>query len=125
MILKNSILCLHCDTEAISKHGHDMTWCECGKVAADGGNNYLRRCGDNIDWIDSSIIDDGKHETRRKYLRWSRNYDENMNRLSETEWITIENMSTDHIQAILDGGYSSNNVFFTELFKEELNFRNK
>ena len=48
-----------------------------------------------------------------------------MNRLSETEWITIENMSTDHIQAILDGGYSKGNDFFTELFKEELNFRNK
>ena len=39
-ILKNSILCLHCDTEAISMHGHDMSFCKCGKVSADGGANY-------------------------------------------------------------------------------------
>jgi len=72
---------------------------------------------------DLSLYDDGKHETRRKYLCWGRNFDKDMNRLPKTEWVTIENMSTDHIQAIVDGGWVDNNPYYNSIFKEELKFR--
>lgn len=89
----------------------------------DGGKDYLKRSVNIIPYIDLSIVDDGTHELRRKHLTWGRNYDKDMNRLPKTEWITIENMTSDHIQAILDGLWVENNPFYKELFEEELKFR--
>lgn len=89
----------------------------------DGGNSYRRLIGDHQDCEDLSIYDDGKHETRRKYFCWGKNFDKDMNRLPKTEWITIENMTTDHIQAIVDGGWVDNNPYYSSIFKEELKFR--
>jgi hypothetical protein len=46
-----------------------------------------------------------------------------MNRLPETVWNPIKDMTSEHIQAILDGGWAKSNPFYEEVFKEELNFR--
>jgi hypothetical protein len=91
----------------------------------DGGNSYLRRNINIEPYIDLSIIDDGSHELRRQYLTWGSNYDKDMNRLPETIYNPIKDMTSDHIQAILDGGWAKNNPFYEELFKEELKFRIK
>ena len=77
------------------------------------------------DFTDTSIDDNGSHELRRQYLTWGSNYDKDMNELPKTIWNPIKDMTTDHIQAILDGGWVKNNTFYEELFKEELKFRNK
>ena len=42
-IIKNSIKCKHCKDVIESKHVHDYVSCKCGKVAADGGKEYLKR----------------------------------------------------------------------------------
>ena len=106
-------------------HGHDMSFCKCGKVSADGGANYLRRIGEQEDWKDTSIYDNGSHELRRENLRWGVNYDKDMNRLPNgTEWRLIKDLVTEHIQAILSGGYADNNSFYKGVFEEELKFRN-
>jgi len=42
-ILKNSIKCKHCGHVIESKHRHDYVTCSCGKVAVDGGKDYLKR----------------------------------------------------------------------------------
>jgi len=42
-IIKNSIRCKHCDTVIESVYCHDFVACACGKVAADGGKDYLKR----------------------------------------------------------------------------------
>lgn len=124
MILRNSAVCNHCKDEIESKHRHDFIKCSCGKVAVDGGKDYKRTMFTKLsDFTDTSIEDNGTHELRRKILSWGKNYDENMNRLPETEWVTIENMTSDHIQAILDGLWVENNPFYKELFEEELKFR--
>jgi 3'-phosphoadenosine 5'-phosphosulfate sulfotransferase (PAPS reductase)/FAD synthetase len=91
----------------------------------DGGNSYLRRNINIEPYIDLSIEDDGTHELRRQYLTWGKNYDKDMNRLPETIYSPIKDMTSDHIQAILDGNYAKNNPFYEELFKEELIFRIK
>lgn len=44
-ILSNKIQCNHCKTIIESKHCHDFVYCECGKVACDGGREYLKRSG--------------------------------------------------------------------------------
>lgn len=59
MILRNSALCLECNTEIESKHRHDYVSCPCGAIAVDGGKDYLRRAcipGKNIK--DTSIVKD-------------------------------------------------------------------
>ena len=92
--------------------------------AVDGGSDYSKRVYDKMDYTDISVYDDGKWETRREYLKWGRNYDKDMNRLIETEWILIKDLSTDHIEAILDGGFCNDNMYL-ETFKEELISRSK
>lgn len=57
IIIRNSIRCLKCGDEIESKHGHDFKFCRCGAVAVDGGRAYLRRLGEQRDWVDTSIVE--------------------------------------------------------------------
>lgn len=43
IILRNMIRCLSCGDIIESTHGHDYKVCRCGKVAVDGGRDYLKR----------------------------------------------------------------------------------
>ena len=48
-IIVNKIQCKNCKDIIESKTRHNMVWCKCGKVAVDGGHDYLRRVyKDNI-----------------------------------------------------------------------------
>lgn len=124
LLLKNSIKCNHCNDEIESKYRHDFVTCKCGKVSVDGGKDYGRILFTELsDYTDTSIVDNGSHELRRQYITWGNNYDKDMNRLPETIYNPIKDMTTEHIQAILDGGWSKDNPFYEELFKEELKFR--
>ncbi len=55
-IVSNQIKCLNCGDTPFSMHRHDFTWCECGSVAVDGGQDYLKRVGS--DWEEMSITID-------------------------------------------------------------------
>ena len=54
-IVENKIMCVHCRDIIESKSVHDFKICKCGRVAVDGGHEYLRRCGDLNDFIDLSV----------------------------------------------------------------------
>lgn len=43
---KNRAQCLKCKDIIESKHRHDFKWCKCHAIAVDGGDAYLKRCGD-------------------------------------------------------------------------------
>lgn len=43
-IKTNKIQCKFCGDIIKSKTVHDFKRCKCGKVAVDGGHEYLRRC---------------------------------------------------------------------------------
>lgn len=60
----------------------------------------------------------------REILFWGRNYDKDMNRIPETEWVLIKDMSTEHIIAIVDGNFTGNPKYL-KAFKEELDLRQK
>lgn len=111
-----------------SKHQHDFIYYldKSGeKYILDGGNSYRRIMGPK-DLKDLAVYDDGTHETRRKYLHWGRNFDKDMNRLKETEWVPIKDLETDHIENILEGGYSDHNTILHETLEQELvNRKNK
>lgn len=126
MLLRNSAICNNCKEELESKYNHNFVTCSCGKLSIDGGNHYSRILFETADgYTDTSIYDDDTHELRRQHLTWGNNYDKNMNRLPETVYNLIMNMTSEHIQAILDGGYADGNLFYKEVFKNELKFRNK
>lgn len=42
-IIKNCIKCKNCGDVIVSEYRHDYVSCSCGRVAVDGGNDYLRR----------------------------------------------------------------------------------
>ncbi|GLX71423.1 DUF7695 domain-containing protein [Paenibacillus glycanilyticus] len=44
-IIVNAIRCKNCLSVIESVDHHDMKWCTCGKVAIDGGTQYLKRTG--------------------------------------------------------------------------------
>jgi len=43
-IKSNKIQCNFCKDIIESIHRHDFVVCSCGKVAVDGGKDYLKRC---------------------------------------------------------------------------------
>ena len=54
----NRIKCLKCGDIIISYNRHDFKWCKCHSCAVDGGNDYLKRCGD-INAIEDLSICEG------------------------------------------------------------------
>lgn len=58
----------------------------------------------------------------REYLLWGQNYDKNMNLLPETIYKPIKELSTEHIQAILNGGFTKRKKYI-KCFEEELKLR--
>ena len=55
-ILENKIKCNHCGDVIESKHRHDFKRCSCGRVAVDGGHDYLRRlCQEEEDFEEISV----------------------------------------------------------------------
>lgn len=60
-ILTNKIKCLKCGDIIESIHVHDFNYCSCGRVAVDGGREYLRRCFHECgDYEDLSRVEDGE-----------------------------------------------------------------
>jgi len=69
---------------------------------------------------DELLIEQGLEP--RDVLFWGKNYTKEMKRLPKTEWILIRDMSTDHIQAVLDGKFTKNPTYL-KVFKDELKLR--
>jgi len=55
-IVSNKIKCKICGDIIESISVHDFKFCNCGKVAVDGGCNYLKRCGNREDWEELSKV---------------------------------------------------------------------
>lgn len=58
MIIKNCVKYKSCGDIIISTHRHDFKRCSCGRVAVDGGHDYLKRSftNDSNDYEELSII---------------------------------------------------------------------
>ena len=59
----------------------------------------------------------------REYLLWGQNYDKDMNLLPKIIYKPIKELSTDHIKAILEGGFAKRKKYI-DCFKKELELRN-
>lgn len=64
----NAIRCTHCKDVVFSRSGYDFRECSCGKVAVDGGQNYLRISGEEGDFKVISIeVSQTKAQLRTDY----------------------------------------------------------
>ncbi len=55
-IITNKIQCKICGDIIESKTTHDFIWCSCGKVAVDGGKEYLKRIGNKEEYIEKNEL---------------------------------------------------------------------
>lgn len=55
-IISNKIKCINCGDILESKSPNDFKRCSCGKVAIDGGHDYLKRIDDDEDYIELSKV---------------------------------------------------------------------
>lgn len=63
MIIKNCVKYKSCGDIIISTHRHDFKRCSCGRVAVDGGHDYLKRSftNDSNDYEELSIIQESSN----------------------------------------------------------------
>ncbi len=72
-ILSNQVRCKGCNDEPYSASRHDFQSCECGSVAVDGGQDYLRRVGNPVDYEDMSIeVPHSTVEAMMNAVEWAR-----------------------------------------------------
>lgn len=50
--MKNNARCRNCGDVIESKTRHDFVTCRCGAIAVDGGQDYMRRCGNPEDFME-------------------------------------------------------------------------
>lgn len=61
---RNRCKCGHCGDIIESKHRHDYVECECGRIATDGGVDYIRRASrDNTTIYDMSEYHDEEDQS--------------------------------------------------------------
>jgi hypothetical protein len=46
----SGVICKNCNNFIYSRTTHDFRWCPCGKVAVDGGMDYLKIVGNQEDF---------------------------------------------------------------------------
>ena len=67
-IIYNAVICTHCKDRVQSTHRYDFRYCSCGKIAVDGGLEYLRRVGDIYGgYIDVSLYE-GQEDDLEKFV---------------------------------------------------------
>lgn len=124
IILSNKIQCNKCKDIIESKHRHDFVTCSCGAVSVDGGKDYLRRLG--TDYSDLSEITSKEEEDYFESIRNSFTWGSYGPKGDQPKYyILLKDMTTEHINAILDTQWHIKGTAVEEWFKMEIGYRNK
>ena len=102
-----------------SKHRHDFVMASSGHFI-DGGLEYIRRGGSLEGWEDLCVYSDDTHEKKRTSFKWG-SYGKYG--VEPTQWLTLAEMETDHIWAILKTQGDSLSEHIREMFVDEIRFR--
>ena len=97
-----------------SKHRHDFVQDSAGNFIDGGIEGYTRIGGDilNENWENLCVYSDDPHEKKRELFKWG----------SRGGWVTPAEMTTEHIQAVLDT-QKQIPEHIREMFVEELKYR--
>lgn len=82
----------------------------------DGGLSYRRIMGEN--WIDRALYEGDSHEELREHFKWG---SRGVNGGEPLKWITLKDMTNEHINAIIIEGHGADYV--RELMKDEMQWR--
>ena len=122
--MKVPIIRISEDEYITSLKNHDFKMSEDGKHFIDAsfdddGKILYVRVGGNKDYetVDASSI----HEYIRENISWGRNFNENGERVP-TKYTLIKDLGTEHIKAILDGGFGGKRI--RHHLENELKWRN-
>lgn len=118
IILRNSAKCLSCGDTIESTHRHDYVTCSCGNLSVDGGKAYIKRMY-NSSYEDTSIQSDDLNVIR-EYFTWG-TYGPNGDQ--PKYYIKLKDMTTEHIEAILETQQHIKGTYVEEVLKLELQYR--
>jgi hypothetical protein len=114
-LVYNAVKCRDCDETIVSYYGHDYKTCSCGNAMVDGGTDYARYGGKNIEKID--IYADDDFEVVRKYATRGTS---GPNGDQPFTWIALCDMTDEHLEAVLDYGGADWHI---ELIRKEIEYR--
>ena len=122
-IILNRVQCRECGEVLTSYHRHDYKTCGCtNQTMVDGGNEYQRYGGLNLDLVDTSstiyLSDD--HEMNRSAAHWGNRGKDGKSPLS---YKSIADMSNSHLANILKDLRGRIAPWMEEIIIEELKKR--
>ena len=122
-IILNRVQCKECGEVLTSYHRHDYKTCGCtNETMVDGGNEYQRYGGLNLDLVDTSstiyLSDD--HEMNRSAAHWGNRGKDGKSPLS---YKSIADMSNTHLANILKDLGGRIAPWLENIIIEELTYR--
>jgi hypothetical protein len=122
-IILNRVQCRECGEVLTSYHRHDYKTCGCtNETMVDGGNEYQRYGGLNLDLVDTSstiyLSDD--HEMNRSAAHWGNRGKDGKSPLS---YKSIADMSNTHLANILKDLGGRIAPWIENIIIEELTYR--
>ena len=122
-IILNRVQCRECGEVLTSHHRHDYKTCSCtNETMVDGGTDYQRYGGLNLDLVDTSstiyLSDD--HEMNRSAAHWGNRGKDGRSPLS---YKSIADMSNKHIINIILDMEGKIIPWMEEIMKKEIEYR--
>ena len=122
-IILNRVQCRECGEMLTSYHRHDYKTCGCtNETMVDGGNEYQRYGGLNLDLVDTSstiyLSDD--HEMNRSAAHWGNRGKDGRSPLS---YKSVADMSNDHINNIIKDMGGKIAPWIEDIMKKEIEHR--
>ena len=122
-IILNRVQCRECGEVLTSYHRHDYKTCGCtNETMVDGGTNYQRYGGLNLDLVDTSLTVylSEDHEMNRVSTYWGNRGKDGKSPLS---YKSIADMSNKHISNILRDMAGKIEIWMEEIMINELSYR--
>lgn len=126
-IIANRIKCPD-GTILHSKHRHDYVSHiqEDGRTyATDGGNDYVRRSAPDREFENLTITTDSSIEDIHEFFVWGRNMDADGNRLPETEYVLLKDITDGHLEALVECTKNGYPPYINEIMIREKEYRDE
>lgn len=122
-IILNRVECKECEKVLTSYHRHDYKTCGCeNETMVDGGNEYQRYGGKNLDLVDvtPTVYLSEDHVINREFAHWGNRGKDGLQPLS---YKSVKNMSNGHILNILLAMRGRIAPWIERIMDEELEYR--
>jgi hypothetical protein len=122
-IILNRVQCKECGEVLTSYHGHDYKTCSCENVTmVDGGTNYQRYGGKDLDLVDLSptVYLSEDHQINRSAAHWGNRGKDGKQELS---YKSIADMSNDHLNNIIKAMKGNIAPWMEDIMLTELLYR--